>query len=260
MPYKRILIYRSWDEFLAKTILGQKVALPANALTFGPFELIKVLFEWHRRRGITLLDAMKSCRLQLSDFMQLEKKLVSHIQQGLFQNVIVISMVWGMVIAFKFIIQIDFEMTFLFTLFLIQSIGLFSFLLVSIYCLKFYFTDYLNIFSSISRLNVLHLSGIPFSEMINASGINGLKVKNKALLELVTLVKEALRKHQKIGVSIDTDLDLIKSELNYFFEAQQLVFKRRLEGIKFLFLVLFQVLCYFLLLYHVCTKFIFKSF
>jgi hypothetical protein len=249
-------LYTSWDSFISTTILGKKVLAPA--VHHYICELITELLEWHRRSGVDILDGLTSLRGKLKEQLSLERRVRDVIFQGVLQNLMVAGIVWLLIISFNLFLEVNLTIKIYLLIALWQITGIITFIWLCLRIFRKQFEEFASVQSCIIKLISLHEFACPYAEMLQRCGYNQLKMKSRNFDNIKNGLEDALRKHLDFGVSISRDLALINSELESVLELVIARFKKHLEVIKFAFLVLFQVLCYFFLLYQVVHSFIFE--
>lgn len=249
-------LYASWDSFISTTILGKKALTPTPHHYIC--DLITELLEWHRRSGVDILDGLTSLRGKLKEQLALERRVREVIFQGVLQNLMVAGIVWLLIVSFNFFLNVHLSLRFYLLIGLWQIFGIITFIWLCLKVFKKQFEEFASVQGCIIKLISLHEYACPYAEMLQRCGYNQLKIKNRNFNNIKIGLEDALRKHLDYGVSISRDLTLINCELESVLELVIARFKKHLEVIKFAFLVLFQVLCYFFLLYQVVHSFIFE--
>lgn len=238
-----------------------------DGLSGRPLKLIQINYKFFnnilaqfigisRKYGIFPKKNILSLRRAVLRDFEFEKKLLKEIHNGIFQMIFMAALIWGLILVFKIYYPQGFTFSTFSVIATLHCLGLLWVIFPTLWRKKRRFSIYFPLFESLYQFQGLYLSGVPYQKTIEQSQVNQvLNNKRSGPLGLIPLRMEKMMKMwREKGMGIEEHIQEAIEELWSNLEGDYQAFQREFLIIRFIGLVIFYLLSYFIFLGRILSS------
>lgn len=212
--------------------------------------LILQLFEANRLKGVGIKKFIPEFRKAILKDIAFEKKVISEINGGILQCLLITFTTWGFVFLTKSMIEIKLDFGITVIMLLLEIFGIITFLKLTAFIKKKCFEIYGTLLSDLYLFNSLFEVGISVNDLIAQSKlIKGEIVLDSKFKMIQTRFEKLISRLKETGISPKEEVYEILNDVWSAQEEEFIRFNKTLTAIKFLILAFFYLPSYFLFLY-----------
>lgn len=215
-------------------------------------QLIVDLLDLQKKMGVNLKHILPEIRRELTKDLEFEKRMNSQTNGAQLQFLVISAVTWSFIFFSSLLIEIPLSFLMSFFIILLQSLGIFTFVILGSKYKKFVFNKFDQLIGSYYLFITLSEMSFPLSETLKRSGIlkEGL-YKHKSFWTYAKRIEYLINRWKSSGIGPKEEAQEILAEIWSLKEENFRNYLKAQEVIKFIILAFFFLPAYFLYLYSI---------